>query len=92
MKGSVLEDPLGHAEGRARGEEVRDHADGGDQRSLQGHQQEQEAKTEDHADHERRPRRERTLQVVVLGYGAPDQRARWQRAAQALDRACHGWA
>ena len=72
---AVLEDQPGDAEGGAGREQVREDAERGDQRRLQRDEQEQEAEREHDADHERRLRRERLLEVVVLGGGAADERA-----------------
>ena len=74
------------AEGGAGREQVGDDAERGDQRRLQRDEQEQEAEREHDADHERRPRRERLLEVVVLGGGAADERARRAARAQPVDR------
>ena len=58
------------------GEQVREHAERGDQRRLQRDEQEQEAEGEHDPDHERRLRGERLLEVVVLRRGAADERSR----------------
>ena len=84
---AVLEDQPGDAEGGAGGEQVREHAERGDQRRLQGDEQEQEAEREHDADHERRLRGERLLEVVVLGRGAADERAR-AAARSGAGRSC----
>ena len=86
MQAAVLEDPLGHAEGRAGGEQVRDHSGRGDHGGLQRDQQQEEAKAEHHADDQRRLRRECLLQVVVLGDRSTDHCARRQVGAQTVDR------
>ena len=84
---AVLEDQAADAEGGADGEQVREHAERGDQRRLQGDEQEQEAEREHDADHERRLRRERLLEVVVLGGGAADERA-GREARRGAGRSC----
>ena len=84
---AVLEDQPSDAEGGADGEQVGEHAEGGDQRRLQRDEQEQEAEDEHDADHERRLRRERLFEVVVLGGGAADERPGGQGGAEPVDRA-----
>ena len=76
----------GDAERRAGREQVREHADEGDDRRLQRDEQQQEAEREHDADHERRGSRERGLEVVVLGRGAADERAGGSVAAEPVDR------
>ena len=83
---AVLEDQLGHAERGAGGQQVGEHADGGDHRRLQGDQQKREPERQHDADHQRRLPGQRALEVVVLGDGAADQRALRQVGAQAVDR------
>ena len=58
--------------------------------ACSGDEQEQEAEREHDADHERRLRGERLLEVVVLGGGAADERARRERGAEPVDRAADG--
>ena len=87
---AVLEDQAADAEGGADGEQVGEDAEGGNQRRLQRDQQEQEAEGEDDADHERRLRGERLLEVAVLGGGSADEGACGECGAQAVDRASGG--
>ena len=87
---AVLEDQAGDAEGGSGCEQVRHDAERGDQRRLEGDEQEQEAEREHDADHERRLRGERLLEVVVLGHGAADQSSRRQGSAEPVDRVSDG--
>ena len=79
---AVLEDQPGDAERGAGGQQVREHADGGDDRRLQRDEQQQEAEAEDDADDQRRLGRQQLLEVVVLGDRAADQRAGGQRRSR----------
>ena len=88
---AVLEDQPGDAERGAGGEQVGEHADGGDERRLQRDEQQQEAEGEHDADHERRlaPR------AAARGRGSRPPRRRRARpagsvGAQPVDRRADG--
>ena len=77
----VLEDQPSYAEGCAGCEQVGEHAERREERSLQSDQQQQEAEHENDADHEWCLCRKCSFEVVVLGCGTADERA-WGRVAR----------
>ena len=89
MQVSVLEHELGHPERSATRQQIGQHPDGGQQRCLQGYEQQQEPEREDDADHQWRLGTQERLQVVVLGHGTTDQRAGGQLGPEPVDRLAH---
>jgi hypothetical protein len=71
----VLEDQARDPEGRRGREQVGRDPERGDQRRLQRDEQEQEPEREHDTDHERRPRRQRPLEIVVLRGRSADEGA-----------------